>query len=126
MCTRIYPKGYNGITIDKINDGRRYMDSLKFSSYPISFPKLVKFDDVETAEELVVAAREYIDKYDKPQISITIDYLDLYNNEEYEQLKEALKLTWGDTVTAHDVDLDITGEVRCIEETVDAITGIKL
>lgn len=126
MCTRIYAKGKEGITIASINNNVKYLDSSKINDYPIVFPVSVKFDDAETPEQLKILAQEYLDKYDKPLITIEVDLQDLFESKDYENLQSAIQLNEGDTVTVYDKDLDIYEEQRVIKIQQHAITGVKV
>lgn len=126
LCTRIYPVGKNGITLENINNGLKYITSNKANNYPIIYPKLVKFDDAETVEELKEQAELYLNTYDTPMITIDIDLISLEQVKDYENLNDSIRMNLGDTVTVYDVDLDVREEQRVISIESDPITGIKL
>lgn len=126
MCTRIYAKGKDGITLASVNNNVKYLDSDKVNKYPVIFPKSVKFDNAETPEQLLELAREYLGKYDKPLVTIEVDLVDLFDNEEYENLQSAIQLEEGDTVTIYDKELDINEEQRVVKIQQHAMTGVKL
>lgn len=126
LCTMIYPYGKNGITIEEINRGIKYLTSSRINDYPLVYTKKVKFDDAETPEQLLEMATEYLNKYDKPLITVEVDLIDLENSASYENLKSAIRMDLGDTVTIYDEDLGIDEEQRVISMETDAVTGIKL
>lgn len=126
LCTKIYPTGKNGITIESINNGVNYLLSSKANDYPIQYPKHIKFDDAETPEELYDLANEYLNKYDTPTKTITVDIIELENNLAYEDLRNAIRMNLGDTVTVFDTDLNLKDELRVISVDIDGETGLKL
>lgn len=125
LCTKIYPVGKEGITIAEIENGRNYLYSKNFRNYPIEYPKKVKFDDIETPEELKVAALEYLDKYSIPVKTISVDLISLELNEAYDNLKSAIKMNLGDVVTAYDEDFNIADELKVVSMDIDGETGEK-
>lgn len=126
LCTNILPVGQNGITIEEVNQGVKYIKSSKINDYPLIYTKKVKFDDAETPEQLKELAIEYLNKYDKPIITVEVNLIDLEQNEAYDNLKSAIRMNLGDTVTIYDEDLGVDEEQRVISLETDAVTGIKL
>lgn len=126
ICTNIYPIGRNGITVEDINNGLKNIKSEKINDYPIIYTKKVKFEDAETPEELKELAIEYLKKYDIPLTTITMNLIDLEQDKLYENLKSAIQMNLGDTVTVYDKDLGIQEEQRVISLEIDAVTGVKL
>lgn len=126
LCTKILPVGKNGITIEEINRGIKYITSSKINDYPLVYTRKIKFDDAETPEQLKELATEYLNKYDKPLVTVEVNLIDLEQNEAYDNLKSAIRMNLGDTVTIYDEDLDIDEEQRVISLEIDAVTGVKL
>lgn len=126
VCTRIVPKGRNGIDIKEGNGGVKYLDSSKINKYPIMFPQKVKFEEAEDVAMLLEEAREYLKEHEDPLTNLEIELIDLLENGEYENLFNAINIELGDTVTAFDTELGVNEEIRCIREEIVARTGIKL
>lgn len=128
LMTRIYPKGYDGITIDE-----KYIDSKYINSYSSIFAKEVKFDDVKVLEEgeegegyktLVEAQNELkrrvnelyeVDKVDLITASYRINFVQLEKTEEYKNYS-ILERTWlGDTIEVIEDTLGINITVRVLK-----------
>ena len=128
LMTRIYPKGYDGITIDE-----KYIDSKYINNYSSIFAKEVKFDDVKVIEEgeegegyktLVEAQNELkrrvnelyeVDKVDLITASYRINFVQLEKTEEYKNFS-ILERTWlGDTIEVIEDTLGINITVRVLK-----------
>ncbi|WP_297521625.1 phage tail spike protein [uncultured Clostridium sp.] len=124
LCTKIYPEN-NKVQIEDANNGFSYMDSKKINEYPIIYHKKVSFDKAETSEELKQAGLNYLKEYEVPKRTITVNLLDLENNKEYDNLKAAIRMNLGDTVTVFDSDLNVDDEMRVVAVKRNGYTGIK-
>lgn len=139
LMTRIYPKGYEGITIDE-----KYIDSKYINNYSSIFAKEVKFDDVKVIEEgkegegyktLAEAQTELkrrvnqlyeIDKVDLITASYRINFVQLEKTEEYKNYS-ILERTWlGDTIEVIEDTLGINIAVRVLKRKYDVLKGKRL
>lgn len=145
--TRIYPVGFNGRTLS----GTPYVDSQKAGRYPFIRAAFMKFedvkyvDDVENEEEKAEAFQtvaefdeelrrrvreQYGARIDEPAITYKIDFVELSETVEYGDLRDLVKVGFGDTVRVRHRQLGIDTCVRCIGRTYDhvrdCITAITL
>lgn len=140
VVTRIYPKGYNGVTMS--NSG--YVDSPLLNSYPIIKCASITFDNVkmradaseddedngvivcDTQQELDAALTaqcnaQYSAGLDKPRVTIEADMVLLQNTEQYKDYQVIETASLGDTVHCHNNHLGITTDARVIELEYDSI-----
>lgn len=139
LITRIYPKGYNGITIDE-----KYIDSKYINNYSSIFAKEVKFEGVKVIEEgeegegyktLEEAQNELkrlvnelyeVDKVDLITATYRINFVQLEKTEEYKNYS-ILERTWlGDTIEVIEDTLGINITVRVLKRKYDVIKGKRL
>lgn len=94
VITRLYPYGRDGLTIEAVNGGLKYIDSLNIALYRNPKRAEVRFNDITTAAELKTEAQKYLAKHDTTEISYQIDFIELsklgYSGED---------IALGDTVT---------------------------
>lgn len=127
LTTRIYPKGYDGITIDE-----KYIDSPLINNYARIYAREVKFEDIRVNDEeynegyetLAQAQNEMkkrcnelfeIEKIDTINASYRIDFVELEKTEEYKDYS-ILEKTWlGDTINVVEENLDININVRVVK-----------
>lgn len=140
VVTRIYPKGYNGVTMS--NNG--YVDSPLLNSYPIIKCASITFDNVkmradaseddedngvivcDTQQELDAALTQqcnaqYSAGLDKPKVTIEADMVLLQNTEQYKDYQMIESVSLGDTVHCRNGHLGITTDARVIELEYDSI-----
>lgn len=133
LITRIYPKGYDGITINE-----KYIDSKYINNYARIYSKEVKFDDVkvngesvddgfatlkEAQEELKRRVKQMyvIDKIDLLTASYRINFVELGKTEEYKNYS-ILEQTWlGDTVEVIEDNLGVNISVRVLKRKFDVL-----
>ena len=133
LTTRIYPKGFDGITINE-----KYVDSPLIGSYANIYSREVEFDDIrvndedykdgyETLEEAQnemkrrCKAMYEIDKVDTINATYRVDFVQLEKTEEYKNYS-ILEKTWlGDTVNVFDDVLNIDISVRVIGREYDCL-----
>lgn len=133
LITRIYPKGYDGITINE-----KYIDSKYINNYARIYSKEVKFDDVkvngesvddgfatlkEAQEELKRRVKQMyvIDKVDLLTATYTINFVELGKTEEYKNYS-ILEQTWlGDTVEVIEDTLGVNISVRVLKRKFDVL-----
>lgn len=133
LITRIYPKGYDGITINE-----KYIDSKYINNYARIYSKEVKFDDikvngesiddgfetlVEAQEELKRRVKQMyeVDRVDLLTASYRINFVELGKTEEYKNYS-ILEKTWlGDTVEVIEDTLGINISVRVLKRKFDVL-----
>ena len=131
LTTRIYPKGFDGITIEE-----KYIDSELINNYARVYSREIKFDDVrvnddyyfEGFETLEQAQEELkrrcdqqfkINKIDIINATYRIDFVELSKTEEYKDYS-IVERTWiGDTVNVIEENLDIDINVRVVKRQYD-------
>jgi phage minor structural protein len=130
VATRIMPKGKDGLTIDLVNGGSKYLVSPLVNNYPFIITKEIKFDDIEDATELKNAALALWGTRDKPSSNYTIKFVNLEKTEEYKQFEALLVLNIGDSVIIrHEIfEVDLTARVIKIvkDEITDTILEMEL
>lgn len=140
VVTRIYPKAYNGYMLP--ND--ETVDSPNINKYPIVYTKVIEYQDIklkedaterdeengtiicETMNDLYNALREraqeeYENGIDVPNITYSVDMLDLSRTKLYEKYKELLNVYLGDIVHIKHKRLGIKTVERVITLTYDCI-----
>lgn len=133
LITRIYPKGYDGITINE-----KYIDSKYINNYARIYTSEEKFDDVKVNgesvddgfETLVEAQEELkrrvqqmyeVDKVDLLTATYTINFVELGKTEEYKNYS-ILEQTWlGDTVEVIEDTLGVNISVRVLKRKFDVL-----
>lgn len=126
VCTRIFPFGKEGVDISGCNGGKRYLEADNIKSYPRLFPRRIKFEEIDTDVEVKKEAFKYLNLNKKPLVTITVDCIDLCYRKEYDQLKKAIALNLGDTITVIDDDLHLDEEMRVIKKEICPVTGLTL
>ena len=138
LITRIYPKGYDGITIDE-----KYIDSKYINNYARIYSKEVKFDDIKVNSESIddgfetlAAAQEElknrvkqmyeVDRVDLLTASYRINFVELGKTEEYKNYS-ILEQTWlGDTVEVIEDTLGVNISVRVLKRKFDVLKNKRI
>ena len=133
LTTRIYPKGFDGVTINE-----KYVDSPLIGSYANIYSREVEFDDIRVNDEdykdgyetLEEAQNEMkrrcksmyeVDKVDRIKATYRVDFVQLEKTEEYKNYS-ILEKTWiGDTVNVYDDILNVDISVRVIGREYDCL-----
>lgn len=141
VVTRIVPKAFNGSMIE---GDEPWIDSPLIDKYPTIRFGVMEFEDVkmredaqdgdeedgiiicDTQKELKAAltqkCKEQFDTgLDKPKVTISADIILLEGTELYEDIKELVKISLGDTVHCRHSKLDIVTDARVIEMEWDCI-----
>lgn len=148
IITRIVPKAYNGHMIE---EDEPWIDSPLIDKYPTIRFGVMEFEDIkmredvqdrdeddgiticDTPEELKTAltrkCKEQFDAgLDKPKVTISADIILLEGTKLYEDIKELVKVSIGDTVHCRHTKFDIVSDARviemewdCIKERVDSV-----
>ncbi len=76
FCTRLYPYGADGLTIESVNDGLTYIDNNAYSSKVIS--RVWRDNRYTDAQSLLDDAIEYLAILSQPQKCYQLDVIDIY------------------------------------------------
>ena len=136
VVTRIVPIAYNGYALPSPG----YVDSPKINDYPFVRVRVIKYDDIRLQEdvtgtdmegyatlaELQQALTERVQAefeagIDLPEISYTVNIVDLSKTEQYKDVSNLVKVNLGDTVHCENERLGIETEARCTELIWDCI-----
>lgn len=141
VVTRIIPKAFNGHMIE----GKEpWIDSPLIDKYPTIRHRVMEFEDVkmredaqegdeddgiiicDTQEELKKALTEKCNEQfdsgiDKPKVSISADLILLEGTDLYEDIKDLVKVSLGDTVHCRQSRLGIVTDARVIELEWDSV-----
>lgn len=141
VITRIYPIGFNG----RMLTGTQYIDSPNIGKYSFIHTRFITFEDVkyvedienteeraeafQTVEEFEAELRrrvqlEYDAGADIPKITYTIDFVELSQTTEYQDIKDLVSVGFGDTVRVRHRTLGIDTVARCIERKYDHASGM--
>lgn len=148
IVTRIVPKAYNGHMIE---GDEPWIDSPLIDKYPTIRFGVMEFEDIkmredaqdgdeddgiiicDTQEELRAALTKKCEEQfdagvDKPKVTISADIILLEGTDLYEDIKDLVKVSIGDTVHCRHSKLDIVSDARviemewdCIKERVDSV-----
>lgn len=140
VVTRIYPKSYNGYMLPN----NETVDSPNINKYPVVYTRVIEYQDIklkedatesdeengtiicETMNDLYNALREraqeeYENGIDVPNITYSVDMIDLSRTKLYEKYKELLNVYLGDIVHIKHKRLGIKTVERVITLTYDCI-----
>lgn len=141
IVTRIVPKAYNGHMIE---GDEPWIDSPLIDKYPTIRFGVMEFEDIkmredaqdgdeddgiivcDTQEELRTALKQKCEEQfdtgvDKPKVTISADIILLEGTDLYEDIKDLVKVSIGDTVHCRHTKLDIVSDARVIEMKWDCI-----
>lgn len=121
VATRIYPKGFDGITLPE-----KYIDIPNWNAeeyLDVQITKLVKFEKAENEVDLRMVANEYAETIGISTSNITIKLHDITNLTVYNELKDLYKANVGDIVTIKHSKLDIRVKVKIISITKEIVEG---
>ena len=136
VVTRIVPIAYNGYGLPSPG----YVDSPKIDDYPFVRVRVIKYDDIRLQEDVTGtdmegyatlaelqqalterAQSEFEAGIDLPEISYTVNIVDLSKTEQYKNVSNLVKVNLGDTVHCENERLGIETEARCTELIWDCI-----
>ena len=136
VVTRIVPIAYNGYGLPSPG----YVDSPKINDYPFVRVRVIKYDDIRLQEDVTGtdmegyatlaelqqalterAQSEFEAGIDLPEISYTVNIVDLSKTEQYKDVSNLVKVNLGDTVHCENKRLGIETEARCTELIWDCI-----
>ena len=119
--TRIMPLGYDALMLPE-----KYIDSNLINTYPFPRIAIYTFDDVKydpndesayhTLSDAYDALRAkvaelYDNGIDKPQVSISVDWLELSKTSQYKEYASLERVHLGDTIYANILGVDFTTRV---------------
>lgn len=110
--TRIIPIGADGLTIEEVNDGKKYIDNHQYSDKIITY--LWKDENYTDKNALKEDAIKKLNDMSKPEKSYSADVIDLAK-----QKPEYLVMSYGigDTVTLIDTETNTREEQRIVKIT---------
>ena len=137
VCTRIYPKGFNGITIEE-----KYIDSENIGMYKRPISRVYTFEDVKVRDEntgedeevfeTLEEAQEELkkrtkalfeeDKVDFVKAYYTINHVDLRSTEEYKNYAATEMTCIGDEVDVEEETLGIDIRTRVVKRKYNILT----
>lgn len=137
VCTRIYPKGFNGITIEE-----KYVDSENIGMYKRPISRVYTFEDVKVRDEntgedeqvfeTLKEAQEELkkrtkalfeeDKVDFIKGYYTINHIDLRTTEEYKNYSATEMTCIGDEVDVEEETLGVDIRTRVVKRKYNILT----
>ncbi len=137
VVTRIIPVGYNGYMLE---GDEPWVDSPNIGKYEIVYTKVIEYSDVKLQEDIddeneegfedITALRaelkrramqDFENGIDLPTVTYEVEVADLENAVGYEDIRELVKIGFGDDVTAINRRLGITTKNRCVGMVYDCI-----
>ena len=115
IVTRAYLTGKDGINVGSVNNGKLFIDSPRINDYPVIFAKEVKIENAETPQDLLNRGLTQWGTIDIPSFTYEVDFEDLSQTKEYEELAAMLDLDLGDTVTIKHKIFNINISARVIK-----------
>ncbi|WP_027309301.1 phage tail spike protein [Caloramator sp. ALD01] len=134
VATRILPIGKNGLTIELVNGGDKYLYSPRrqgylfpiqsYQEYPFEATREVKFEEIEDATELKNEAMKLWGIIDVPKVTYEINLIDLSKTIEYKEFKYLYSLRVGDIVKIRHEIFNVDLEAKVIKTKKNVLTGI--
>lgn len=107
--TRIIPIGAEGMTIENVNNGKKYVENYQYSNKVKTY--IWKDESYTDAEALKEDAEKKLQDMSKPEVSYSVDVIDLAKQKKY----KSLKFDIGDTVTLIDAKTGIREKQRIVK-----------
>ena len=123
ICTRIYPKGKNGITLTEKYISVPNIKVGAINSPPREKTKLVKFEEAEDVVTLRKLAEKYVEKLAFPFENIKVDFLDITTLEKYENIEGLKQVKVGDVVDVYHDLYNKHYKFKCIYIEKDLLNG---
>ena len=101
ICTRIYPKGKNGITLSEKYIKVPNIEVGGENAPPMERTKVVYFEEAEDVTNLRLLAEKYVEKLALPFENIKVDFLDVSSLEKYEKIEGLKQVKVGDVVDVY-------------------------
>ncbi|MBS6678032.1 MAG: phage tail protein [Clostridiales bacterium] len=137
VVTRIIPMAYNGYMLE---GDKPWVDSPNIGKYELIYTKVIEYSDVKLQEDVSDenekgygdlstlraelkrrAQQDFDNGIDLPAITYEVEVTDLENAVGYEDIKDLVKIGFGDDVTAENKRLNITTKNRCVGIVYDCI-----
>ena len=110
-CTRLYPIGKDGLTIESVNSGKKYIDAAGAEKVVAQYWEDTAY---ETAEGLLTAARYKLAEMAQTAVTVTVKIVDLAGKNKNKYAMYAFEV--GDTVSV--VDVKENGKYRVTKKTI--------
>ncbi len=121
LATKIYPKGFNGITLAEKYITIPNFNSLKYP--PFHIIKAVEFKDAADEPTLRIMAKEYAKTKGFANVNIEVDFIEISKSKEYENFKGLQQVNLGDYVLVKYEEFDIDVMVEVIKIKQDLLSG---
>ncbi|QSQ09784.1 hypothetical protein H0A61_02165 [Koleobacter methoxysyntrophicus] len=109
IITRLYVFGKNGLTIESVNNGLKYIDSDNINDFKYPKEKAVYFNDIDNPNELLQAGQKYLQENNQTKVIYNIDIIDL------SKIYPVEKFSLGDTCRVLDEELSISVTARIMQ-----------
>lgn len=125
VITRLYVKGYDGLTFADINGGKWYVESENINKYTHVKEDIITFGEIEDKHKLLEKAKEYIKTIDTPYFSMNVDLVELRSSEQYKYFRDLEKVDLGDSGIVYHEELGVNIASRVVEYTYDPIVRVN-
>lgn len=121
VATRIKPIGKDGLTIESVNNGSKFLDSPRISNYPFPIVREVKFENETDATSLMAIALNLWGVIDVPEINYNINFVELSKTEQYKDFAALETVNLGDIVTVKHSIFDVDIKLKVIRTKKDVL-----
>ncbi|WP_113671193.1 phage tail protein [Vallitalea guaymasensis] len=111
VITRLYVYGKDGLTIESVNGGKKYLDSQYINEYPFIRNNEITYNNITNPNLLLEKGNEYLKEYEKPRIIYRVNVVDLTKLDP----SNTEKFSLGDTVHVVDKELNIKTKSRILK-----------
>jgi len=108
ICSRIYPKGKNGIVLPE-----KFIQVENTGLYR-SRTKLVKFEEAEDIVNLRILANRYVESLNKPFENLKVDFLDITTLDKFKKIEGLKQVRVNDIVDVKNDLYDTTYQFKCV------------
>lgn len=108
ICSRIYPKGKNGLILPE-----KFVQ-VKTAGLYRQRTKLVKFDDIEDVASLRIAANRYVESLNKPFENLKVDFLDVTTLDKFKKIEGLKQVKVNDIVDVKNDLYDTVYQFKCV------------
>lgn len=115
IITRAYPVGKDGLTIETVNKGIKFIDSPRITNYPVVFERRIDFSEVDDPNVLLDKTKGLWGEVDIPKTTYKVKIADLAKTKEYELIKDFITLKLGDVVTIRHKIFDVELRAKVIK-----------
>ena len=114
VCTRIYPKGFNGITIEE-----KFVDSPNIGMYKRPIPRVVTFEDVKVRDENTNEDEEVFETLEQAQEELKKRCNDLFEIDKVDLIKGYYTINHEELRKTEEYKNYSATEMTCIGDEVD-------